>query len=783
MSSSASPSSLSHAINDIVLLRNLQYKSIINNTIKDLLITTKFQTDFSKSSETDDLKYSINYAVVSRNFKEFQDSNLDRKTSFLNLIDLANSIFENVVNKENEKFQSVTMDIVSRESNYNTILKLNKLNNLNDKLIINDLSLSTIIGLFTFERFQKQPVKLNIDIEVELSNQLDIENIVNSISKYIENSNFKTVEALVSNVNKVIYKLVPNCINSNVEVLKTNIIEYCDVGVSSELSLQNFNKNKDIVEFNDSDLTTDKFVIPNLNKDTQIASADIVDRADHFVYVAFGSNVGHQLENINQAINELNDHPQIQVLQTSSLYKSKPMYFLNQPDFINGCLKLKTNLTPHDLLKFLKIIEYSSLHRVKEFNNGPRTIDLDIILYDSIIVNSDDLNVPHISMVERSFVLFPLCELLPSDFIHPVTAEPIHEHLRQLMSQESLKDVQESSDLISLIPLRTRFPMLNEKDSTVKFRYLEYDLINSKTPTQLMSILNITPDSFSDGSKSNLDLMKAMEKVDEMVANNVDIIDIGGCSTRPGSKQPPLREELNRVIPVVKEIKKKYGDSVIISIDTYRSKVAEEAIKYGADIINDISAGTFDDQMYDIIAKYNVPYVVNHTRGDISTMYKLTNYTQTDDGENIRIYNTRNSNEDVLVTEVSKEISKLISKMYSKGIKRWQIILDPGLGFAKNLSENLSIIRNLPKLKHYQQYNLKSTEFISFKYIPILLGPSRKKFIGTITGKETAAERINGTSASITAGIGFGSDIVRVHDFKEMKDVCLMGDAIYKNIH
>lgn len=777
---------------DTVIVSELRYVALINNSAKPLSITTKFATDFNLASEKDDLKYSINYAVVARDFQTHESDH--QNTNYKSLIHLGKELIQQVAFKQHAF--DVTMSISRGESNFNTKVTLHKKNDngtlssipgIYDTIAIKNLTLDTIIGIFTFERFQKQQIMLDIDLKLDLAaiaTPPDVVNLGNTISAYLEKSNFKTVEALVLNVNKLVHKIVPETEDCKVQVLKTGILDYTDVGVSTTKSKAEIVAEKDlgIVQFEESDITTDKFVIPNLNEDTKVESN--TTGGQHIAYIAFGSNQGHQLTNILQAIDELESHSQIHILQTSSLYKSKPMYYLDQPDFVNGCLKVTTTLSPHDLLKHLKQIEYDSLHRVKHFDNGPRTIDLDIILYDSTIVNTPDLNIPHIRMIERSFVLVPLCELLPPDFIHPVTAEPIHNHLQQLLNDAPpTTDIQESTDLISLVPLPTKFPMHSEGERNLRFRYLEYDLVHMKTPTQLMAILNITPDSFSDGSDNNLDLSKTMAKVDEMVANKVDIIDVGGCSTRPNSKQPPLDDELQRVLPVVREIKKKYGEHVIVSIDTYRSEVAEEAIKLGADIINDISAGTFDEKMYDVIAKYGVPYIVNHTRGDIQSMTSLVNYEQTDDGEGIKLYNERKSNDDIVTSEVCKELSKLISRMYGKGIKRWQIILDPGLGFAKNLSENLSVIRNLPFFQKYKQYNSNNDEFICFDYMPILLGPSRKKFIGTITGKETAAERINGTSASITAGIGFGADIVRVHDFKEMKDVCLMGDAIYKNIH
>lgn len=770
---------------DVVVVQDLQYSALIANRKHDLLITTKFKTDFTLASSKDDLKYSINYAVVSRNFKDFEKRHIEE--NFSSLVSLGNRLAKDVAFKEN--CTDVSMTLKSQSAKYDLSIILNRVKDTNgtitsagnDHCLFENISLSTIIGIFTFERFQKQPVILKVDMDIDLlNNDPDFSTVGPAITAYVENSNFKTVEALVLNVNKLVFKLIPTTLNCDVGVLKTNIIDYCDVGVSSERSRDTIGDlESSIVEFEQKNITTERFVIPNLNEETKKE----IDRSAHTVFLAFGSNQGHQLHNILQAIEELKAHKEISVLQSSSLYKSKPMYYLDQPDFVNGCLKISTTLSPQELLKVLKEIEYSSLKRIKHFDNGPRTIDLDIILYDSLIVNDSNLNIPHIRMIERSFVLVPLCELIPPDFIHPVTAEPIHDHMHQLMLQEPVSDLQESTDLISLVPLPTRFPMLDEdKRKALKFRYLEYDLVHRKTATQLMAILNITPDSFSDGSDSNLDINATMEKVDEMVLNNVDIIDVGGCSTRPGSKQPSLDLELQRVLPVVREIKKKYGESVIISIDTYRSEVAEEAIKLGADIINDISAGKFDEKMYDVVSTYNVPYVINHTRGNIKTMSSLAKYSQTDDGD-LKLYCKRESNEDIIVSEIAKELSQLITKMYSRGIKRWQLILDPGLGFAKNLNENLSVIRGLPFFKKYKQYNNRTKEYISFDYIPVLLGPSRKKFIGTITGKETATERLNGTSASITAGIGFGSDIVRVHDYKEMKDVCLMGDAIYKNLH
>lgn len=750
------------ATRDCVLLRNFQYSANFKRRgVVPVEITVDLFTDFDKASRTDDLNYSINYAVLSRNIKDLEAVAEPQHS----LVSLGKSIFKDVIFKETSCEEGV-VSLALKESAYDFQVEMKRLKDgasggidteTFDKVKIGNLSLDVIIGIFTFERFQKQPIELNIDIAIDLEHNDVDPSIGTTIRDWVSNTNFKTVEALVMNVNKLVHQMVPNARDVSVQVLKTNIIEYTNVGVQCQRNFEAV-KDMELVEFNKNDITVDTFQLPNLNKETTIQ-----EQGSHIVYLAFGSNLGHQLNNINQAIKELNHHENINVLQTSSLYKSKPMYYLDQGDFVNGCLKIETTLTPHELLKVLKSIEYESLQRIKHFDNGPRSIDLDILLYDSIILNTPDLNIPHIRMIERNFVLFPLCDLLPPTFIHPVTAEPIHSHLEQL--QPLSKDVQESIELTTLVPF----------DNTDTFKYMEFDLINNKTKTQLMSILNITPDSFSDGSESNMDIAVIMAKVAEMKANDVDVVDVGGCSTRPGSDQPSVETELSRVLPVVEAIKNKYGDNIIVSVDTYRSQVAREAIKLGADIINDISGGTLDQDMYDVIAETGVPYIVNHTRGTIATMNSLTDYTHSEDST-VEIFDKH----EVIVEEMGKEMSVLMEKMFSRGVKRWQVILDPGLGFAKKLNENLTIIRNLPSFKAYSQE--RQGVYTSFKYLPVLLGPSRKKFIGTITKKETALERLNGTSASITAGIGFGADIVRVHDFKEMKDVCLMGDAIYKGI-
>lgn len=773
--------------NDTVTIQRLRLQFLVNGEPKKLQISTNLHTSFERAGSTDDLKYSINYAVLSRQLLDYSKENAKR--SFPTYNNLGMHIFNDILC--NLKACSSAKVEISRQldagGEFGVEMERTKAENgefISDKLTrdqinINGLKCMAVIGVFTFERFKKQPVVLDITIPMKFDGQTRIpgfnESLAMKIRQYVEESNFKTVEALSINVNKMILQGLPeNDAKVCVSVRKPDAIVGAEsVGVQSDRTREQIHDINSVAKFDSSAASTDKFQLPNLNSESQMKVGK-TSISHHIAYLAFGTNQGNQLQNINNALKAL-EAKKIHIIATSSLYRSKPMYYLEQADFFNGCLKVSTDLTPEELLKELKDIEYNILHRVKKFANGPRSIDLDIILYDNLIVNTPDLNIPHIRMLERTFVMLPLCELVPPDMLHPVTAEPLHSHLQQLLTGEKKvdKNKQESSDLWTIVPIQKEYGSV---------RYMEYGSIHKKSKTQLMAILNVTPDSFSDGSADNLRMSNAMDRVASMISNDVDIIDVGGCSTRPNSVQATEDEELSRIIPVVKAIKEKYGDKILVSVDTYRARVAEETIKVGADIINDISAGMFDDKMYSVVAKYGVPYIINHTRGNINTMTSLTDYSATLDG-NFVIYNERTTEGEIEIGEIGKELSKLMCKMFQQGIRRWQLILDPGLGFAKGLSANVMVIRNLPYFKRYKQLDKRTGQYISFDNIPVLLGPSRKRFIGTITGKNPAKKRVEGTGACVAAGIGFGSDIVRVHDYMEMKDVCLMSDAIYKGIY
>jgi len=252
-------------------------------------------------------------------------------------------------------------------------------------------------------------------------------------------------------------------------------------------------------------------------------------------------------------------------------------------------------------------------------------------------------------------------------------------------------------------------------------------------PFVLMGIVNVTPDSFYDGGlHSSLDA--AFEHACKLRDEGADIIDIGGASSRPGAQEISPEEELNRILPLLKKFIKVFNGPV--SIDTTWASVAEVATDEGASWVNDISAGRFDPKMREIIAKRDVTAVLMHSRGTPGNMQQLTSYSD-------------------VVSEVKNELWSEVQKFLDAGVRAEKIVLDPGIGFAKTAEQNIALIRGL-----------KEFEMLGY---PLLIGTSRKSFIGKITGRD-AFERLNGTLGSIASAFLRGARIFRVHDVKETSD-------------
>jgi dihydropteroate synthase len=275
-----------------------------------------------------------------------------------------------------------------------------------------------------------------------------------------------------------------------------------------------------------------------------------------------------------------------------------------------------------------------------------------------------------------------------------------------------------------------------KKNYTYHFGTVIYDLASR---THVMGILNVTPDSFSDGGRY-IDKEHAIEYGQKLADAGADFIDIGGESTRPGSESVSSEEEIRRVIPVIESLAKKV--SIPISIDTYKSEVAEAALQAGACMVNDISAMTFDAGMASVVARHHATIVLMHIKGTPKTMQLNPSYTNVTD-------------------EVKQFLRERIEDAVKAGIK--QIILDPGIGFGKKYEHNIQLLQELKSL-------------VSLK-LPLLVGVSKKTFLGAILNLPPS-ERMEGTAAAVTVSILHGANIIRVHDVKEMKRVAQVSDAL-----
>lgn len=258
----------------------------------------------------------------------------------------------------------------------------------------------------------------------------------------------------------------------------------------------------------------------------------------------------------------------------------------------------------------------------------------------------------------------------------------------------------------------------------------------------IMGILNVTPDSFSDGGRHN-ELDRACETALRMEADGADIIDIGGESTRPGAALVSADEEIGRIIPVLERLAGTL--KCAISVDTWKSGVADRALAAGAEIINDISGFNFDPHMAGVAAASGAGVVLMHTRGTPDTMQRNTDY-------------------DCLMTEIAAGLRASISRAHEAGVADECIAIDPGIGFGKSVAGNLDVVRRLAELSTFG--------------LPILSAPSRKSFIGTTLGRDRTDDRLYGTAAVVALSVSHGASILRVHDVRAMRDVADMAHAI-----
>jgi dihydropteroate synthase len=284
--------------------------------------------------------------------------------------------------------------------------------------------------------------------------------------------------------------------------------------------------------------------------------------------------------------------------------------------------------------------------------------------------------------------------------------------------------------------------MTEDKLFPQKYTFQIKGRVYSLDKPKVMGILNLTPDSFFEGSRVSLEEKMILQSAEKMITEGADFLDLGGYSTRPGAEDISIDEEINRVVPAIGLIKKAFPE-ILISVDTFRSKVAKAAVESGADLVNDISAGSLDSQMLETIAALRVPYIAMHMKGSPQTMQHQTTYSD-------------------MVPDILFYFSEKLEQCRKLGIK--DVIIDPGFGFAKTREQNFQLLRDL------KSFNLFG--------LPLLAGVSRKSMIYK-TLQISASEALNGTTALNMFALLQGANILRVHDVKEAKETVTLFEQLY----
>lgn len=426
------------------------------------------------------------------------------------------------------------------------------------------------------------------------------------------------------------------------------------------------------------------------------------------ILIALGANLsglhGSPRQAILKALGAMKANG-IRVLACSPVYLTAPVPISDQPWYHNAVALIKTHLLPHDLLKLLNKIE-NDFGRIRSERNAPRILDLDILDYHGKQIDEPDLILPHPRMQDRAFVLYPLRDIVP-DWKHPILREWV-------------------GSLISRLPK-------------------EQEIRNDSLP-MVMGIVNVTPDSFSDGGKySSTDA--AVRHGKQLVAEGASILDIGGESTRPGAEPVGTDEELKRVIPVLEGLQ---GGGAWLSVDTRRAEVMRAALETGVQIINDVSALEGDKESLSVVAKSRAHLCLMHMKDQPQTMQDNPVY------ENV-------------VAEIHDYLAGRVRVCMDAGIAPDRLMIDVGIGFGKTTAHNVELLKSLGTFRDLG--------------VRILLGASRKRFIPDLCGHDIApVDRLAGSLAAVSAALHHRADIVRVHDVAQTCQFLEVARAIIPKI-
>ncbi|KAI0301294.1 Dihydropteroate synthase-like protein [Russula brevipes] len=833
---------------DVIRVRNLlllahvadgaQWPSPTSTPVRQpVRVSIDVPHDLRCAASRDDISKSINYGTLSKRVLASVDAEHPSAPppTFRSLEQLADHIFRACFGAFPEPRALPYADAVRVRSS-RTRDGDGAWSTVPDRLSIERLACNLVVGLNPCEREDRQLVCFDVDISTALEPEsaFDFRRLAKDIRQEVESSEFVSLEALASLVARITLRHAnrPNDVVT-VRAAKPKALVFADAAEVEIIRTSLDYPDATSVEVStpespsyglDPPVGTSTLRLLSLSQDL-VPDRGSPPQGEHLAAIALGSNLGDRFANIEAAL-QLLEHPELisapreqrvstnlTVVNTSFLYETAPMYVTDQPSFLNCACIVRTTLTPLTVLEILKSIE-RAVGRVPSIRNGPRAIDLDVLFYNDACIDTrprpfrgtlegleGHLVIPHPRMAEREFVLRPLCDMVP-DFAHPVSRKPIHEMLSDVLKESPVG----SPAMIKVMPFPkyphsslhnppvAHVPTIPHTQTHWTFPPAKPTVPAGRTSprcprrTRLMAILNVTPDSFSDGSDHTA-LPAALAYVASSTAAGADIVDVGGYSTRPGAAYVSSHEEANRVLSVIRAIRDPPPPAapardVLLSVDTFRPDVARAAVLAGANCINDVHAFTGPDyppasasalaylaEMKETARELAVPVVLMHSRGDAGANKDYSQYGS-------------------VVQGVAQELGEKVEAIVRGpgGVRRWLVMVDPGIGFSKSLEGNLQVLRDCGSIT--AKPRTEDGAWNPLRGYPQLVGVSRKSFLGAILsqpdeggtyqGRQTAPkERGWATAAAVTGAVQQGAAVVRVHDVHELSDVVRVADSIF----
>ncbi|EMD36886.1 hypothetical protein CERSUDRAFT_114805 [Gelatoporia subvermispora B] len=790
--------------------------------------------DVRHTAETDDIAHSINYSSVLKGVVQSCENK-----SFSSTEALRDHILEAVftqcpampdlsvkINRPKALLHAQSAGIEARR-------KASQGDPSSDVFYIRSLDCPAIIGINPCEREERQRVCFDISLTGRRRSEppFDFRSLARKVFQSVHDSSYLSLEALASSVaHTALLYAAEDTVSATVRAAKPSALALAEAAeVKVTRTLHDFTPLPSTSALSLGNTTP--IITPGsaATLSSLLCSLPEWSSLNDHVYkhkaaIALGSNLGDRFANVEAALRLLETpddagHPKAAIIDTSFMYETAPMYVTDQPKFINCACIVETDLEPRALLAFLKDIE-NKVGRVVSFKNGPRAIDLDVLLLDDEVIDTrpesqratldnlaGELVVPHPRIAEREFVLRPMNDILPT-YRHPVLRKPVHTLLSDLLEHQTA-----GTPVLSKVVPFPKYP--NVDGSIVPSTAAYWTFPTSSLPahsaprkTYIMGTLNATPDSFSDGSRHN-NMPAAIAYTTSCVADGADIVDIGGYSTRPHADYVSPEEEIARVVPVIEAIRGLSKDAgsddslpakaadILISVDTFRWDVAEAAVKAGANCINDVYAFVGPEwpltqassehflKMRKVARDLAVPVILMHSRGEASANKDYSQY----------VYATPPQGPGAVLEGVRAELAERVDAAVRRrgGIRRWLVIVDPGIGFSKTVDGNLEVLRNAAAVTAdapLSRYGHNSNERNPLAGFPQLIGTSRKSFLGAILaqsdaddakqGRETRPdERGWATAAAVACAVQQKADVIRVHDVQQMRDVIKIGSALW----